>query len=463
MSFTRRTFLVGAGAGLSVLALAACTPPKPVPTAKPTPEPDLAPAPSTLWRSSWASDPYALGALSFLPVGSSPDDRAPLRAPLLSRVFFAGEAISDNPGTITGATQSGAQAARDVNDVLVEGERVAVVGAGAAGAEAARLLRILGADVIVVEARDRTGGRIDSRTTADGSPFELGAWQFAIDRDSAVIADLERLEIGTVALGGELALVAEEDLASGSLDDLSTAETDLGTRLASWAAEQIDDPGVGGALEDSGASAGNPAVGDIPATALDGLFAEAVRIATGAEPTDVSLWFPPTAIGAATVLPTGKLAALVEPSFEGTRLALSTAVVAVAYDDDGVSLRLGTGESLPVDRVVVTVPLAVLKSGAIQFDPPLPLSMRSAINSVGVGHLELVRVAFDEAFWTTDAVIWSLTGTDAAISTWINLQPLTGETALLGVAAGDAAAALADVDDDDLAERVRGMLVPFVS
>jgi hypothetical protein len=462
MSFTRRTFLVGAGAGLSVLALAACTPPKPVPTAKPTPEPDLAPAPSTLWRSRWSSDPYALGAVSFLPVGSSPDDRTALRTPLLGRVFFAGEAISDNPGTISGATQSGAQAARDVNDVLVEGERVAVVGAGAAGAEAARLLRILGAEVIVVEARDRTGGRIDSRTTADGTAFELGAWQLATDRDAAVIADLERLDIGTVALAGDMALAADDELTTGSLDEVSVAEAELGARLSTWAAQQVDDPGVAGALDASGASAGNPAVGDIPAAALDGLFAEAVRLATGAEPTDVSLWFPPAAIGAATVLPTGKLSALVEPSFEGMRLALSTAVVAVAYDEDGVSLRLGTGESIPVDRVVVTVPLAVLKSGAIQFDPPLPLSMRSAINSVGVGHIELVRVAFDEAFWTTDAVIWSLTGTDTAISTWINLQPLTGETALLGIAAGDSAVELDGLDDGDLAEMVRGMLVPFV-
>lgn len=52
---------------------------------------------------------------------------------------------------------------------------VLVVGAGLAGLYAARLLRRAGLTVAVLEARDRVGGRVLSRRSADGSYVDLGA------------------------------------------------------------------------------------------------------------------------------------------------------------------------------------------------------------------------------------------------------------------------------------------------
>ena len=461
MSFTRRTFLIGAGAGLTVLAVAACTDVTPTPTGSPTPRPQLVPAPSRVWRSNWAADPFALGAISYLPVGAAPESRLALRTAQLDRVFFAGEATSDQPGTVGGATTSGLRVAIEVANVVGDGERVAIIGAGAAGAEAARLLSGSGVEVIVVEARDRVGGRIDSRTTDDGSSFELGAWTLATDGDSTVIAALDDLGVSSIPLEGSLLVAAEDPAASVPLDALAAAQQEIATRLSAWGAEQLRDAPVSEALEQSGAA--NASIGDVPAEAIGALFAEATRLATGAESDETSVWFSRASVGLPSVLPEGPLSALVTAGLADARLALSTTVVGIAYDDDGVSLRLGTGESLGVDRVIVTVPLGVLKAGAIEFDPPLPLSMRAAINAVGVGQLELVRVAFDEAFWQTDAVIWSLVGTDAEVTTWVNLQPLTGETVLLGIAAGDAVAALAKLSDDALARALREMLEPFAA
>ncbi|WP_316308995.1 FAD-dependent oxidoreductase, partial [Clavibacter michiganensis] len=50
-----------------------------------------------------------------------------------------------------------------------------------------------------------------------------------------------------------------------------------------------------------------------------------------------------------------------------------------------MGLRLGSGASLSVDRVVVTVPLGVLQEGAIAFDPALPSSHELSFRAPGPG------------------------------------------------------------------------------
>src|SRR5690348_1435776 len=53
---------------------------------------------------------------------------------------------------------------------------VIIVGAGAAGLAAANVLTEGGAECVVLEARDRTGGRIYTEWALDGvTPIELGA------------------------------------------------------------------------------------------------------------------------------------------------------------------------------------------------------------------------------------------------------------------------------------------------
>ena len=51
---------------------------------------------------------------------------------------------------------------------------VIVVGAGLAGLAAARDLALGGADVLVLEARDRVGGRVEQVSVDDGRPVQLG-------------------------------------------------------------------------------------------------------------------------------------------------------------------------------------------------------------------------------------------------------------------------------------------------
>ena len=60
---------------------------------------------------------------------------------------------------------------------------------------------------------------------------------------------------------------------------------------------------------------------------------------------------------------------------------------------------------MDADRVIVTVPLGVLKAGTIAFDPPLPEEKQQAIERLGFGLLDKVVLKFDQPFWPDNDVI----------------------------------------------------------
>jgi monoamine oxidase len=62
---------------------------------------------------------------------------------------------------------------------------------------------------------------------------------------------------------------------------------------------------------------------------------------------------------------------------DGLRIELNTPVNAITQRGDTVVVR-ATGRSFSGPAAIVTVPLGVLKAGAITFDPPLPGRHRDA-------------------------------------------------------------------------------------
>lgn len=160
------------------------------------PKPVEAPMPRLIASavSRWWDDPYARGAWSLLRPGSTPDTRATLGRPIGHRLIIAGEATHpQQAGMVHGAFEEGQRAARWVREM---GHHSAIViGAGAAGIGAARMLAETGITPIVIEARERIGGRV--RTThLDGTTAELGAnWLQQASRNPLVnIASAAGLE-----------------------------------------------------------------------------------------------------------------------------------------------------------------------------------------------------------------------------------------------------------------------------
>ena len=104
--------------------------------------------------------------------------------------------------------------------------QVAVAGAGLAGLTAAYELQRAGAEVVVLEARDRVGGRVWSRRLANGAVVEMGA-EFLLPGNTAIrelAAELglgmwdKRMRYGSREPRGGIGTTVEElEAAAGAL------------------------------------------------------------------------------------------------------------------------------------------------------------------------------------------------------------------------------------------------------
>ncbi|WP_280680111.1 NAD(P)/FAD-dependent oxidoreductase [Cryobacterium sp. CG_9.6] len=462
----RRQFLIGTASGLSVLVLAACGAPSPQPTASvvPTALPSVVPNPQGMARTSWSTDPFARGSFSFSAVGAAPEDRLALAQPLLNRVFFAGEATAaTEPGTVQGARESGLRAATQVQASGQVSDRVTVIGAGIAGLAAATQLREAGYAVSVVEARERVGGRIDTVTQGWPTPIELGA-SFVRNAASNTLNDeFAALGVSTLPFSRE----PEVRTRTGEVVPLSPLGADAVAAALVWAASQLQDVSVERAIVDSGESDQSASLDAAGLSDADWLHYEIttqLKMDSGALPSDQSAWYTaaaPTSDDDYIVV--GGYANLLSSDAAALDVTLASVVTLIAYTEEGVSLRLGAGEALSVDRVIVTVPLGVLKDGAVEFSPELPFAHRSAIAAMGVGVVDKVWLRYDVPFWDTAAPVWTTVGLDADFPVWVNMMPITGEPVLMGMVAAENALRLAESSDADFLAAALKSLEPFLA
>lgn len=462
---TRRSFLVGSVTGLTMLAVTACTDPEPQPTPTVPPTRTRIPQPSAFERTNWADDAFAFGAVSYLPVGATPEHRAVLCEPVDGRIFFAGEhTAAVGAGTVQGARTSGRRAAADLMLRAEPGERVAVVGAGLAGATAARVLSNAGFDVVVIEGRERAGGRIRSMS-GDRWPFpiELGAGVVHDPRSNSVSMSLTQEGIATVPLAASV----ERRTRAGAVVEPTEQPAEAVAAAREWAAGQLSDLSVSDAIVRSGegnVSRASDRSGVSEADLLENFVLSDVEIGSGAEAGELSAWFsePVLALSEGDEFVVGGFEDLVAAELEGIDILPTSTVSHITTTERGVSLRLVRGESYSAERVIVTVPLGVLKEGAIEFDPPLPFGHRGAISALGMGVQDKVVVRFDAPFWSTDATCWSVVDGDSDFPLWVNLLPSTGEPILVGLTGGEAAERLAEYSDQEFLDSALASLEPFL-
>ena len=121
----------------------------------------------------------------------------------------------------------------------------------------------------------------------------------------------------------------------------------------------------------------------------------------------------------------------------GLDIRTGAAVARVDYGGPGVVLTTAAGESMEAASVVVTVPLGVLKKGAVTFTPALPPETQVAIDSLGMGVLNKTCLLFDELFWPPDVELIGHVGTrPGQWAETVSLYPYTGQPVLMMFNAG---------------------------
>ena len=310
--------------------------------------------------------------------------------------------------------------------------RVIVVGAGVAGLTVANAASCAGAEVIVCEARERIGGRTWTVPLGPGAIDLGGAW-----------------------VHGPVGNPVAEALAAAGI--AATNEGPYYSRMAVWADGWVDAPDAtalavaAGAdwnpLEALTALSGSDRFLDgvewyIADRALGGRARELTRFALLWIEGALSIAAPPDCIslagiaayvdgGGGNLVPAGGYRTLVERLSAGLDVRLNAPITRIEHGGPGVVVH-GSRGSLDGDRVVVTVPLGVLKHGSIAFDPPLGAGHAQAVQRLAMGTLEKVALRFPEQFWPES--VWQIThvAEDRAFPVWFDFSRHVGSPTLVG-------------------------------
>eukprot|EP01114_Cavostelium_apophysatum_P002798 TRINITY_DN1249_c1_g1_i1.p1 TRINITY_DN1249_c1_g1~~TRINITY_DN1249_c1_g1_i1.p1 ORF type:complete len:1140 (-),score=314.71 TRINITY_DN1249_c1_g1_i1:99-3518(-) len=148
---------------------------------------------------------------------------------------------------------------------------------------------------------------------------------------------------------------------------------------------------------------------------------------------------------------------------EDIDLRLNSPVESVEYSEGGnVTVKIRTGEVIEGDVVLVTLPLGVLKEKSVEFSPPLPEWKTGAIERLGFGLLNKVALSFPHSFWDPNLDYFGQTNQSHHLRgeyyMFWNLERCTGTPVLIALMAGEAAYRAETSTDQEVVDRVLNVL-----
>jgi monoamine oxidase len=297
---------------------------------------------------------------------------------------------------------------------------VAVLGAGLGGLTAARDLARAGVDVIVLEARDRPGGRVEAVTLPGGRTVQAGGevfgrahWAFrelvaelGLRVEPSYVADPGQMSWGLVEgvfVGDEAPWMSETERADAERVERAFATLTTGLDPADpWAhpeASRLDNTSLGAWLREQRALPAVRRRHDLASLSLScdapertSLLAEMRKHATlgGERFYDLTLWEGlRVADGSAAV-------ALRMAADLGDRLRLGAVVRRIEVGGRGVVVELKNGERVRAEAVVCAIPAGPLREVEIAGISEERLrSLRSQRHALAAK----IVVAYEEPFW----------------------------------------------------------------
>jgi monoamine oxidase len=280
---------------------------------------------------------------------------------------------------------------------------VIVIGAGAAGLTAASELAEAGFSVIVLEARDRIGGRVFTlNELGQQFPIELGA-EFIHGRPAEIFDILRHAKIPVSEVGGDNWCFQNGQLSPcdffEDVDDILRRMNDNGpdesfaSFLKRYCADASQEARQRALAYVSGFNAADPAQVSVHWLVQEMRAEEKIE-------------------GDRAFRARGGYQALLDllqqrVAKANVSVRMNTIVQRVSWRSGSVSIDAVSEKQavcLHASRVLVTIPLGVLQArpgepGAIEFSPPLPPEKSHAIAGLEMGKVLRVVLHFKERFW----------------------------------------------------------------
>jgi monoamine oxidase len=357
---------------------------------------------------------------------------------------------------------------------------VVVVGAGFAGLSAARALAAGGAEPVVLEARDRVGGRVVNAEIGDGKVVEMGGqWigptqdriatlaselgveAFRTHTEGANVLRLDgrlRRYRGTIPRLGPAVLVdiarslRRLDRLSGSVEAEAPWLADDAARLdrtsfATWIERKM-----------------------LTRTARL-LLTVAGRTIFGAEPEEMSLLhvcFYLRSAGSFELLTDveggaqqdrlvgGSQLVTIRAAEElGDRVVLQTPVWRVEHGIGGVAVTAAGGTVARGRRAIIAIPPPL--TARIDFEPPLPPARQQLAQRMASGWLVKATALYSEPFWRADGLSGEALNAPGPVTTTFDNSPPGGSPgALVGFVGGRDARAFARLGASERRHAVLG-------